>query len=433
MIDLSPEFYFQAIITLSIAYYLFTTYVSLRQFSVYRHQKKMPKSLTGICKQAEYDKSRAYGHDKMLVGLIFGFIGMVVSLAELYYGMMPWVWGCAKTSIVKYAGEARLNEYSQSIVFGLINSVIAIPLSLISGYISIFYVEQKHGFNKQTVGLWLKDSVKGFFIGSILQVIISALLIGTIKWGGQNFYFATWLAFAIFQILMVYIQPNIIMPLFNKFTNLEESELRAKIDALAKKVAFPLTKVFVMDGSTRSSHSNAFFTGLFKDRRIVIFDTMLEQMDHEEICAILGHELGHWKLSHIVKRLGASQLYIFTIFYLFSKMISERNLYAGFGFDKEMPIVIGLALFQSLLIPVSALIGWGMTLQSRAHEFEADQFSHGLGYSKELQTSLIKLHEKNGAMVPPDWLYSSINHSHPPLTERLQALKNLSAGSKKTK
>jgi len=114
-------------------------------------------------------------------------------------------------------------------------------------------------------------------------------------------------------------------------------------------------------------------------------------------------------------------------------MISERNLYVGFGFDKEMPIVIGLALFQSLFIPVSALIGWTMTLQSRAHEFEADQFSHCLGYNKELQTSLIKLHEKNGAMVPPDWLYSSINHSHPPLTERLQALKNLSSGSKKAK
>jgi len=319
MLDLSPEVYFQAIITLSIAYNLFTTYVSLRQFSVYRHQKKMPKCLTGICKQAEYDKSRAYGHDKMLVDLVFGLIGMVFSLGELYYGMMPWVWGCARTVIVNYAGQTRLNEYSQSIVFGLINSLISLPLSLISGYVSIFYVEQKHGFNKQTVGLWLKDSIKGFHIGGILQAIINVLLIGTIKWGGQNFYFATWLAFAIFQILMVYIQPNIIMPLFNKFTNLEEGELRAKIDALAKKVAFPLTKVFVMDGSTRSSHSNAFFTGLFKDRRIVIFDTMLEQMDHEEICAILAHELGHWKLSHIVKRLGASQLYIFTIFYLLAR------------------------------------------------------------------------------------------------------------------
>ncbi|KAH9271840.1 hypothetical protein BASA83_005942 [Batrachochytrium salamandrivorans] len=215
--------------------------------------------------------------------------------------------------------------------------------------------------------------------------------------------------------------PTFIQPLFNKFDSLPDGELKVKIDALAKSVEFPLTKVFVVDGSKRSSHSNAYFFGLFKNKRIVIFDTLLEQATHNEVLAILAHELGHWQFSHTTKRLAIIQTHLFMVFFLFSKVIALDSLYMSFGFDSK-PIIIGFLLFQFIFTPAESIMGFVMNLISRHDEFQADSYAKKLNYATDLKNGLIKIHLKNSSNLNPDKLYSIWHYSHPPLVERLSAI-----------
>lgn len=190
---------------------------------------------------------------------------------------------------------------------------------------------------------------------------------------------------------------------------------------MAKKIDFPLKKLFVVDGSKRSSHSNAYFFGFFKNKRIVLFDTLIEHSTVEEICAVIGHELGHWKMNHITKMLIFNQAHIFSIFYLFSKVVDNPEFYKDFGFD-TMPVLIGFFLFQMLLTPVESVLQFLLHIMSRKHEFEADAFAKALGYAETLKSGLIKLQVKNKGDSNPDPWYSAYHFSHPPLVERLNAI-----------
>ncbi|KAJ9081521.1 zinc metalloprotease [Entomophthora muscae] len=222
---------------------------------------------------------------------------------------------------------------------------------------------------------------------------------------------------------MITIFPTFIQPLFNKFSPLEDGPLKDQIEALAKSVEFPLTKLYVIDGSKRSSHSNAYFFGLFKNKRIVLFDTLLDDSTQEEILAILGHELGHWKLNHVTSRLVVTQLHLITVFLVFQQFITNKSLYEAFGFvDGAMPVLIGFVLFQYLYAPIEAVVGFLLNVLSRKHEFEADAFAVQLGKAHPLATGLLKLQKKNLGDMNPDPLYSAYHFSHPPLTERLSAI-----------
>lgn len=429
----SSDFYYYLVFGLSNLAYLFNTYVEYRQYKVYKTQKKAPKEVASLCTPEEYEKSRVYGFDKARFGLKVGFIGQVQTNAFLYFGALPWLWNWSAEWIKTRLGSSHLTEIKQSMVFVAANIIVSTVLDLPFSYYSTFFIEQKHGFNKQTFGLWAKDKIKSVVLSLLFGCPIVAALIWTIKWGGDNFYLAVWVLLSAVQFLMILIFPTFIQPLFNKFEALPDGDLKKAIQALAVRLKFPLTKIYVMDGSTRSSHSNAYFFGLFKDKRIVLFDTLINQMDKEEICAVLGHELGHWSCSHMAKRLLIVQVHLFTLFYLFSKVIGEKALYSAFGFNKTLPVIVGLMLFQYLLTPIEMAIGLLMTCQSRSHEFEADRFAHGLGFGKLLQGALIKLHAKNAALVPPDSLYSTMHYSHPPLPERLAAIQKLDQSTKKTK
>jgi STE24 endopeptidase len=224
-------------------------------------------------------------------------------------------------------------------------------------------------------------------------------------------------------MFMMLIFPTFIQPLFNKFESLPEGTLRVKIEALAKRLNFPLTQVFVMDGSKRSSHSNAYFFGFFT-KRIVLFDTLIQQNSEDEICAVLGHELGHWKCWHQFQMLFVTQLHIFVLFYAFSHFINRSEIYEAFGFRDEMPVIIGLMLFGGFIAPSEILLSFLMNLFSRKNEFEADRFAVKLGYGDLLQSALINLQIENKSNMNPDWMYSAMNYSHPPLLERLEAIKS---------
>ncbi|XP_050788302.1 CAAX prenyl protease 1 homolog isoform X2 [Gopherus flavomarginatus] len=254
--------------------------------------------------------------------------------------------------------------------------------------------------------------------------------------------------------VLVTIYADYIAPLFDKFIPLPEGELKQAIETMAKSIDFPLTKVYVVEGSKRSSHSNAYFYGFFKNKRIVLFDTLLEDYsalnkDHpegedgedddskskvkskkqgcknEEVLAVLGHELGHWKLGHTIKNIVISQMNSFLCFFLFAVLIGQKELFAAFGFYETQPTLIGLMIiFQFIFSPYNEVLSFCLTVLSRRFEFQADAFAKELGKAKDLYSALIKLNKDNLGFPVSDWIFSMWHYSHPPLLERLQALKD---------
>lgn len=253
-------------------------------------------------------------------------------------------------------------------------------------------------------------------------------------------------------LFLMTVYPDFIAPLFDKYTPMPEGELKAGIEKLAASISFPLYKLFVVEGSKRSSHSNAYFYGFYKFKRIVLFDTLLEEEErkklvtdekekeeitddkgdskkstgcnNEEILAVLGHELGHWKLNHVLKNIVIGQVQIFLMFALFAYLSKSDPLYQAFGFSDSKPVLIGLMIvLQYITAPYSAVVGFLMSVLSRHFEFQADEFAANLGRSVPLKSALVKLNNDNLGFPIYDWLYSAWNHSHPPLLERIDALK----------
>jgi len=212
------------------------------------------------------------------------------------------------------------------------------------------------------------------------------------------------------------------LPLFNTLAPMEPGKLKTDVEALAARLKFPLKHLYVIDGSKRSAHSNAYFFGLPWSKHIVIYDTLIEKSEVSEVVAVLGHELGHWKEGHTTKMFGISQFHLFYIFALFSAFINNTSLYEAFGFYGTQPILIGFLLFNDILQPLDTVFKLFMNVLSRRFEFEADAFAVSLGYAEELSKSLIKLQVQNLATMDADWLYSCYHYTHPILTERLRAL-----------
>lgn len=424
--------------------YLFETYLDYRQHrklyikefpakleeAIQRVEEKEEKTqeekdkhalLTKI--KAKFDKSREYGLDKSSFGFLSDAYGQLETTVFLVLGYLPYMWVLSGELLV-YGGYDGSNEILRAIVFITITSVRDMLVSLPFELYSTFIIEERHGFNKQTLGIFFMDKLKSLFVSAVIGYPVMALLIYLIQWGGEYFYLYVWGFLLVFSIIMMTIVPVFIMPLFNKFTPLEDGSLRQKIEDLASKLHFPLTKLFVCDGSKRSSHSNAYFYGLFKSKRIVLFDTLVEQMQEEEIVAVLGHELGHWKMWHTAQGFIIQQLYMFSAFFVFGRCMNDPDLYASFGFETStLPVFIGLLLFfQTLWAPVDKVLSFLVTLNTRRNEFQADAFSVHLGYGDVLQSALTKLSIENLSNMNPDDLYSAYHYSHPPLLERLNAI-----------
>ncbi|KAI7609197.1 CAAX prenyl protease 1, partial [Hortaea werneckii] len=237
-----------------------------------------------------------------------------------------------------------------------------------------------------------------------------------------NFFLYIWLFTLTVQLGAVTIYPIVIVPLFNKLTPLEPGKLKERVEALAGKLEFPLDELQVIDGSKRSAHSNAYFTGLPWKKKIVIYDTLIAKSSVPEIEAVLAHELGHWKMGHTTSLLAISSFHLFWVFGLFRVFINNNSLYESFGFHNIRPIIIGFILFNEVLSPTDSLVKLGMNIWTRRMEFQADEFSNRLGYARELASSLIKLQIQNLSSMDADWMYSAYHYSHPILTERLKAV-----------
>jgi len=402
--------------------YLWETYLDLRQRNKMK-EDKLPKELVGVVSEEKFHKSRTYSLDKSSFGLLESLFSQLEGTFVLWLGGLPFLWNYSKNLALQY-GFTEENEVTISLIFILLASVYEMLFHLPWELYSTFVIEQRHGFNKTTLGVFFSDKIKGLLLGILIGGPALSGILHIIKWGGDYFYLYTWAFIAVFTLFMLTIYPTVIAPLFNKFTPLQEGELRSKIEGLASRIAFPLTELYVVDGSKRSGHSNAYFYGFFKNKRIVMYDTLLEQLDQSEIVAVLGHELGHWKLNHTLKMFFIGQFHIFISFFLFGQILNWDYMYHSFGFDSK-PTIIGLIIFfQFVMSPFDHLLSFFMNILSRKFEFQADEFGTklGEGFGAALKSGLIKISQENQSNLNPDPWYSMYHYSHPPLVERLKGI-----------
>lgn len=417
------------VIGFSIGQYVFESFLSFRQYQVLQRTKP-PKALQDEVTQEVFDKSQAYGRAKAKFGFVSNLYSLITNVGIYQLDILPKLWAVTGSWLARYAPERFSGEISHSILFFFAFNFISQILSLPVSYYSTFVLEEKFGFNKQTPKLFFTDMLKSQALMVVFGVPILSAFLKIIQSTGTQFFYYLWVFAIAVQVFGITIFPIFIQPLFNKLSPLEPGELRERVEALSQRLSFPLTDLFTIDGSKRSAHSNAYFYGLPWKKHIVIYDTLIEKSEPQEIEAVLGHELGHWSLSHTTKLLGIAQLHLFYVFSLFSIFIHNRSLYDSFGFHSSHPIMIGFILFSEALAPMDTVIKFLMNILSRKFEFEADKFALDLGYKKELARSLIKLQVENLSTMDADWLYASYHYSHPILTERLKALNYATAADK---
>lgn len=457
--DLSDLPYKKLIIGFTLFNFLFERYVSFRQYKLLQKKdKKLPKVLEGKIDVKKFEESNAYGLAKSKFGLFSSTFGVIISITTLL--TQPFVWNYSvfygdKILSFVLRRNYSMNMISSNIAFFILSTLISNITSAPLSYYEQFVLEEKFGFNKMTKKLFFTDLIKTNFLIFVLASPIIYLLGWILKKCTENFIFYIWLFVLCLQITMFLLNDLVIQPMFNKFTPLDNEELKQKIDALAKECQFPLSEIFMVDGSKRSSHSNAYFSGLpFMKKKIVIFDTLIKDSSIDEVVAVLGHEIGHWKMNHITKMLVFSQLHLAVFFRLFEGVYKNESLFSKLGFiiDRtaskttstlpgtniavinDYPFLIGLIFFSQLIQPTDTLLDFIVNLFSRHHEYEADKFAVVLGKGEKLKAALISLQVANLSTISVDPLFSKYNYSHPTLPERLEAIdKHIAATEKKDK
>jgi STE24 endopeptidase len=300
----------------------------------------------------------------------------------------------------------------------LISSAVSLPLSLYS----TFRIEARYGFNKMSLRMFVLDMVKGSLIGAVIGLPLLALVLWLMAQAGPLWWLWVWLVWSAFQLLMVALYPTLIAPLFNRFSPLEDLELKQRIEALLARTGFTSQGVFVMDGSRRSSHGNAYFTGFGSAKRIVFFDTLLKQLAPEEIEAVLAHELGHFKRKHIVKRISFAFALSLGFLFILGQLLDANWFYAALGVSTPstaMALVLFFMAVPAFTFPLTPL----SSLMSRRHEYEADGFAASQADAQHLIDALVKLYRDNASTLTPDPLHSAFYDSHPPASLRIAHLK----------
>lgn len=413
--------------TLLLGKYAFETYIDYRQYQVL-NRKKPPVSIEKEISQDVFVKTQVYSKAKARFSFFASAFDTLKDVLSIKYNFLPKLWtisGTASMALSHYKFIGRFfgaSVMSQSLVFFAILSTISVLEGLPISYYQNFVLEERFGFNKTTVKTWLLDNVKSLVLTIALGSPFMYAFLKIVEVFGVSFVSYACGLILVAQLFFMTIAPSLILPLFYKFSPLEDGELKTAIEALAKKNNFPLTQLSVIDGSTRSAHSNAFFVGLPWSKKIVLYDTLIEHNTSSETVAVLAHEIGHWKLNHLAQLLVGTQVSMATFFVLFSAFLENKSLLNSFGFHGVNSPFISFTLFSYVSSPLNCLTQFCMNLLSRKNEYQADEYAADQGYSTDLAHSLIKLTTKNLSTVDCDWLYSSYNHSHPILADRLSAL-----------
>ena len=315
-----------------------------------------------------------------------------------------------------------LREVALVALLSVVTGVISVPLS----YYSTFNIEEKFGFNKTTKTTFWVDLVKGSLLSAALILPLAALVFWLMRSAGPLWWLYAWLVFIGFQLLMLALYPTFIAPLFNKFSPLDSGDTKTAIEGLLTRTEFESKGLFVMDGSKRSAHGNAYFTGFGKGKRIVFFDTLLQRLSNNEIVAVLAHELGHFKRKHIVKRIVFMALASLAFLAAVAWVLPQPWLYTAFGFATDTGLKspgVALILFSLVLPPLLFWIAPVAAAYSRKHEFEADAYAAQVSSSDDLIAALTKLYKDNANTLTPDPIYSAYHHSHPPAMIRIAHLR----------
>ena len=381
-----------------------------------RHGVTIPEVFQDVVDGEKLRKVSAYNVDSEQLQMVATLADQGLFLVILLSGFLPW--------LVKIINPWKGGTIFAGMVFFAILSMSAHLLHIPFSLYDTFVIEDRYGFNKMTVKTWVSDLFKSMAIFAILGGLILWLLLTLVAHGGNAWWVWAWMVAGGFEILMLWLFPVVIAPLFNKFEPIENKVLECRIGTLMEKMGLQAKGVFRMDASRRSKHTNAYFTGIGKGKRIVLFDTLLASHTEEEVLAVLAHEIGHWKKKHLLKEIIQLEILSLAVFYFASKCLDWTLLYQTFGFQEPIAYV-GLFLAGVLIGPVSYFAHPLESAISRKFEREADDFASGLMETPEPMCSALKrLAADNLANLTPHPLYAWFYYSHPPLVERIARLKN---------
>ncbi len=374
--------------------------------------KDIPPSMKDIYPGDKYLKYRSYRQESYRFGVLsswFSFLLIVIMISFGFAELDEWV--------STLSDSALLQSLLFFAVLGLASDLLSTPFDVYD----TFVIEQKWGFNRITPRLYISDKLKSWLLGAILGGGMLSLVIWLYTLAGTSFWWMAWVVISLFSVLFTLFYSSLIVPLFNRQTPLEEGELRSKLNELAFNTGFSVSNIYVIDGSKRSSRSNAYFSGFGSRKRIVLYDTLIQNHTADEIMAVVAHEIGHYRKRHILKGLIFSVLQTGLILFLFSLIIDNQLIYKALG-SERMSFHLGLIVFFVLYSPVSAIISLGGNYISRQHEFEADYFAKSFTSGASLAKALRKLASENMADLTPHPLYVLFHYSHPPLADRLKRL-----------
>lgn len=410
---------FLAMVALSLVLRLWLTARQIQHVSAKR--SAVPGEFADRVSLEAHQKAADYTTARNRFGILGTVIDSALLLALTLGGCLQWLHAFWTAQL-----GASLNDYSYGIalIFSVlaISSLIDLPFSLYRQFV----IEEKFGFNRMSLGLFFSDLLKNALIGAAIGTPVLLAVLWMMAKLGANWWFDVWLFWSVFNLLILFIYPTWIAPLFNKFSPLPEGELKSRIEALLARCGFASGGLFVMDGSKRSAHGNAYFTGFGKNKRIVFFDTLLERLTPPEIEAVLAHELGHFKHRHVLKRIVTMFALSLAFLWLLGQLIAAPWFYTGLGVEAGNTALALTLFFLALPAFTFPLTPLGSYL-SRRHEFEADAYASAHANADELARALVKLYEENASTLTPDPLHSLFYDSHPPASIRLAHLSQLKA------
>lgn len=374
----------------------------------------VPKELDNLFDAEEYQKSQDYKKTNYSFGLLTSTFSLVLTLGFLLFGGFEWIDSIARSLTDNSMFQALL-------FFGIIligSDLITTPFS----FYQTFVIEEKFGFNKTTKKTFILDKLKGWLILALLGGGILAVVIWFFQWAGTDFWIYAWIVIAVFTVFMNLFYSRLIVPLFNKQTLLAQGSLKEKIESYAQKVGFELKNIFVIDGSKRSTKANAYFSGFGNEKRVTLYDTLINDLEEDEIVAVLAHEVGHYKRKHIIFNLIASVLLAGLTLFILSLFINNPNMSLAIGVSKPSfhAAMIGFGILYS---PISEITGLVMNYLSRKFEFQADDYAKNTFAAMPLISSLKKLSKKSLSNLTPHPAYVFFHYSHPPLIARIRNLK----------
>ena len=383
---------------------------------VLSHRHKVPDVFSSQVDLASHQKAADYTRAKTQLSMLSAVFEAVVLLAFTLGGGLE--------IISTWSLHTLTNPLAQGMAIIVsvlvLTSILEIPFNLYS----TFVIEARFGFNKMTLGLYLLDTLKGILLGAVLGLPLLLGVLWLMERMGDNWWLYVWSVWVSFSLLLLFIYPSFIAPIFNKFQPLEDASLKTRIEALLQRCGFTAQGLFVMDGSKRSTHGNAYFTGFGKTKRIVFFDTLIARLTPNEIDAVLAHELGHFKRHHVIKRIVLTFTVSLGFLWLLAQMMQADWFYAGLGVTTQST-AMALLLFFMVLPVFSFLLQPFSSAYSRKHEFEADAYAAKQTAATDLVTALVKLYQDNASTLTPDPLYSKFYSSHPPAMVRISRLQTL--------